>query len=117
VDAALASFQFPWLSAVVEYPLCYGADHSNIAETILLFQVKGMLHPKSGDGRSQLLRCWEVDRLKRLTHCLERGEKLELCRLNRFGYGLWQEVGHGGGKSVGIHLGGWAAGETVEPCR
>ena len=103
MEVALASFQSPWLSAFVEYPLCYLAGHSNIAETILLFQVKWMLHPKSVDGRCQLLRCWAVDRLQRLTHCLERGEKLDLCRLHRFGYGLCLEVGQGWGKSFGIH--------------
>ena len=84
---------------------------------MLLGQVKGRLLPNSVDGRSQLLRCWEVDRLKSLIHCLEWEEKLALYRLHRFGYGLWQEVGHGGEKGVGIHLGDWFAGETVGPCR
>ena len=51
-------------------------------------QVEGKLLPNSEDGKSQLLRGWEVDRLKSLIHCLEWEEKLVLYRLHQFVYGL-----------------------------
>ena len=85
---------------------------------MLLGQVEGKLLPNSGDGRSQLLPGWEVDRLKSLIHCLEWEEKLVLYRLHRFVYGLWLDqgvVGHRGEKGVGIHFGDYSAGETLGP--
>ena len=58
--------------------------------------MEGKLLPNSEDGKSQLLRGWEVDRLKSLIHCLELvkmdclecEEKLVLYRLHQFVYGL-----------------------------
>ena len=89
-------------------------------------QVEGKLLPNSEDGKSQLLRGWEVDRLKSLIHCLELvkmdclewEETLVLYRLHRFVYGLWLDqgvVGHRGEKGVGIHFGDYSAGETLGP--
>ena len=63
---------------------------------MFLGQVEGKLLPNSEDGKSQLPRGWEVDRLKSLIHCLELvkmdclewEEKLVLYRLHQFVYGL-----------------------------